>query len=53
MPLPVCLASILMLASPPPMPPVIASKLSDWPSPLRTPLTGRNSPPPGSVPRSA
>jgi hypothetical protein len=31
---------------------LIASKLSDWPSLRTAPLTGRNSPPPGSAPRS-
>jgi hypothetical protein len=28
-------------------------EVSDWPSLLTAPLTGRNSPPPGSAPRSA
>ncbi len=31
----------------------MASKVSDWPSLLTVPLTGRNSTPPGSAPRSA
>ena len=41
------------VVSPPPTPPLIASSVSDWPSLLTSPLTGRNSLPPGNVPRSA
>ena len=43
----------LAVASPPPMPALIASKVSDWPSLLTMPLIGRNSAPPGSAPRNA
>ena len=39
--------------SPPPILPLMASKVSDWPSLLTVPLTGCNSPPPGSTPRNA
>ena len=42
------LASILAVASPPPILPLMASNVSDWPSLLTIPLTGCNSLPPGS-----
>ena len=41
MPLAPGLASMVALASPPPILPLMASKVSAWPSLLTVPLTGR------------